>query len=103
MSVNANNYIMSFSSPTVPRLDASNINTISIEDMNLRIAQYEGKVTTYKNAYSNYVSLKKYIEGRLMKDLASQQNSSSKKSAFYYFSTTFGCRDLPRFAAFCRA
>lgn len=75
MSVNANNYIMSFSSPTVPRLDASNINTISIEDMNLRIAQYEGKVTTYKNAYSNYVSLKKYIEGRLMKDLASQQNS----------------------------
>ena len=75
MSVNANNYIMSFSSPTVPRLEASNINTISIEDMNLRIAQYEGKVTTYKNAYSNYVSLKKYIEGRLMKDLASQQNS----------------------------
>ena len=74
MSVTANNYIMSFSSPTVPRLDASNINTISIEDMNTRIEQYEGKVITYKNAYSNYVSLKKYIEDRLMKDLASQQN-----------------------------
>jgi hypothetical protein len=37
MSVNANNYIMSFSSPTVPRLDASNINTISIADMETRI------------------------------------------------------------------
>ena len=25
-----------------------------------------------------------------------------KRKAFYYFSTTFGCRDLPRFAAICQ-
>ena len=27
---------------------------------------------------------------------------SSKNFVFYYFLTTFGCRVLPRFAAFCR-
>ena len=27
---------------------------------------------------------------------------SSKNFVFYYFSTTFGCRDLPRFAAICQ-
>ena len=31
-----------------------------------------------------------------------KKNPSSRKIPFYYFSTTFGGRDLPHFAAFCR-
>lgn len=68
MSINASNYVLSYSEPNAPRINV-NVQSVSTEEFESAVTVYNGEAEAYVSQYRSVVANKSYVEDRLKKDL----------------------------------
>lgn len=68
MAINASNYALRTTTPSVPRISI-NVATATVEEVNSAVDAYLTNASDYADAFVNIVTTRDYVQDRLMKDL----------------------------------
>lgn len=72
MSFNASNYVVTYRTPSAPRITVD-VRTVTTEELNSAITVYQDAALDYASQYSVIVANNSYVADRLMKDMCAEQ------------------------------
>ncbi len=86
MSINASAYVVSYRSPTAPRISV-NVRDTSIEEFESAVTVYNSEASAYVEDYRAVVENKDYVQDRLRKDLCAEKTGMTSGGIDYEHNT----------------